>query len=223
MRQLPIRIWLLLAFLTTHGCECGGSGGCDSSQLKIEQTAPRNGAVTGRTQKFAVIVSYAGVAKEEVEAAVRIDEGGWLQCKQDRPSEQNIDGDRLKDDEIYFSCPVTAVTLAPGNHTAIFSTDTPYGNLPVREQAAFFHDTIPPSITPTLSRAAGGNAIAWSVTHDDDFDRVGLFVNGVEVTRSYEENGELILDESVRGRGARVEVRAYDTAGNDSGQVVELQ
>lgn len=226
MKRLPIRFWLLLLFLAANGCDClgGDGGGCESSNLTIERTAPPQGAVTGRQQRFAVIVGNAGSeSKDTVKAAVRIDGDAWLQCSQGLPSEQNIDGDRLKLGEIYFSCPVTAVTLPPGNHTAEFSADTPGAALPVRAQVGFFHDTIPPAVAANVAAAPGGNAIDWSVDDEGDFDRVGLFVNGVEVTRAYEESGQFLLDESVRGRGARVEVRAYDKAGNDGSQVVELR
>lgn len=226
MHTMNLRWVGLLIMVATSGCECilGPSDGCGPArQLTILQTAPAEKAKTGRQQKFGVKVKDSFEEPESISVKLQADGQAKLDCEYSEITEQSIDGDRTAADEYIFYCPVKAAELPAGDHNFVYEADGAGHDAPIRKSVVFFHDVLAPTISARVEKGFGANILTWDVNHERDFDRVSLFVNQVRVTTSYMERGKMRLDDSVRGPGAHVELRAYDRAGNDSATVVELK
>jgi hypothetical protein len=215
------RAILSLGFLALQACSCAPSGGgCEYVELSIERTAPADKATTGRNQRFAVLVHARGDTGTLL-AAARLDGGAWLPCRRAIPPVQEIGG-QLAYGEFYFACPITGATLAPGTHTVEYSADGGHWGTPKRAKAVFSHDTSGPKLAASAVAGAGTRTVAWQIGGSQAHVRVGLFRNGVEVTRTYGLQGAFVVDESIARPGDSIEIRAVDAVGNDTREALVI-
>lgn len=219
---------IILLFLVAHGCTCGANsgGGCEPMRtLAIKQIAPVEGAVTGPDQKFGFLATDSNDDPETLVGALRIDSGSWIACQYSSDPDQVIDrrSPAFRAEEFAFRCPVTGAMLSVGSHTYEYSVDSADYDGTARKTTHAIHDNLAPVLSASIKKAPGQYTITYQVSADEDFTVVSLYVNHVLVTTTYEREGIMVIDSSIRGKGGSIEVRAYDRVGNFASSPLVLQ
>lgn len=219
------RFAFALLTLASQGCVTCRFDYDEGREVTIVEVAPQDGWHTGLRQRFGIQINDSFGDPGELRVSVDIDasETRWCDGTPAKVEDHTVESERRSwvsaEYAFNFWCPLEADQLAAGARRLRYRVWNRDGKVAAEKTVAFTHHPQPPVLSVAHAAVTGGERVAWSAA-GDDVREVTIHVGALRIVTSHQPVGEAVLDASLLPPGRPLRVRAFDTAGNSSEEVI---